>query len=80
MAGGQEGVDFHQTNCKKPFDLSHYAQSPKAVAILNNYFLKKATDSRRKFGSDGSGNPNYGREVVGFFFIKKLHHWQEFGR
>jgi hypothetical protein len=31
----------------------------------------KATDSRRKFGSDGNGNPNYGREVVGFFSSKK---------
>jgi hypothetical protein len=30
-------------------------------------FLKKATDSQRKFGSDGNGNPNYGQEAVGFF-------------
>ena len=27
----------------------------------------KATDSRRKFGSDGNGNPNYGPEAVDFF-------------
>jgi hypothetical protein len=35
-------------------------------------FLKKATDSRRKFGSDRNGNPNYGREAVSFFSLKKL--------
>jgi hypothetical protein len=38
--------------------------------MKNDYFLKKATDSRRKFGPDGNGNPNYGREVVGFFSLK----------
>jgi hypothetical protein len=27
-------------------------------------------DSRRKFGSDGNGNPNYGGEAVGFFSFK----------
>ena len=27
-------------------------------------------NSQRKFGSDRDGNPNYGRETVGFFFIK----------
>jgi hypothetical protein len=37
--------------------------------ILNDYFLKKAMDSRRKFGLDGNGNPNYGREAVGFFSL-----------
>ena len=31
------------------------------------YFLKKATYSQRKFGSDRNGNPNYGREAVKFF-------------
>ena len=30
-------------------------------------FLRKATDSQRKFESDGNGNQNYGREAVGFF-------------
>jgi hypothetical protein len=30
-------------------------------------FWKKAKDSRRKFGLDGNGNPNYGREDIGFF-------------
>jgi hypothetical protein len=33
------------------------------------YFLKKATDPRRKFGLDGNGNPKYGREAVGFFSL-----------
>jgi hypothetical protein len=74
MAEGREAVDFHQSNCKnprvQPLDPSHYGQSPKAVTIKIDYFLKKATDSRRKFGSDGNGNPNYGREVVGFFSLK----------
>jgi hypothetical protein len=28
--------------------------------------LKKATDSQRKFGLDGNGNPNYGGEAIGF--------------
>ena len=32
-------------------------------------FLKKATDSRRKFGSDGNGR-DYGREAVGFTSLK----------
>jgi hypothetical protein len=31
--------------------------------------MKKVTDSRRKFGLDGNGNPNYGWEVVGFFSL-----------
>jgi hypothetical protein len=30
----------------------------------------KVTDSRMKFGSDRNGNPNYGREAVGFFLLK----------
>jgi hypothetical protein len=75
MAKGWEAVGFHQSNCKKPrvrpLDPSHYGQSPKAVAILNDYFLKKATDSRRKLGSDGNENSNYGREAVDYFSIKK---------
>jgi hypothetical protein len=33
--------------------------------------LTKATDSQRKFGSYGNENLNYGREAVGFLFIKK---------
>jgi hypothetical protein len=74
MAEGQEAVDFHQSSCKKPrarpLHPSHDGQSPKTVAIQNDYFLKKATDSQRKFGSDGNGNPNYGREAVGFFPLK----------
>jgi hypothetical protein len=28
------------------------------------------TDSQRKFGSDGNGNPNYGREAIRFFPLK----------
>jgi hypothetical protein len=32
-------------------------------------FWKRATDSQRKFGSGGNGNPNYGQEVV-FLLIK----------
>jgi hypothetical protein len=74
MAKGREAVDFHQSNCKKPrvrpLDPSHYRQSLKAVTFYNDYFLKKATDSRRKFGLDMNGNPNYGREAVGFFSLK----------
>ena len=34
-------------------------------------FWKKATDCRRRFGSDRNGNPDYGGEVVGFLFITK---------
>ena len=33
-------------------------------------FLTKSIDSRRKFGSDGNGNPNCGGEAVGFFPLK----------
>jgi hypothetical protein len=73
MAEGREAVDFHQSNCKKPrvrpLDPSHFGQSPKATAFLNDYFLKKATNSRRKFGLDGNRNSNYGREAVGFFSL-----------
>jgi hypothetical protein len=32
--------------------------------------LKKATDSQRKFGPDGNGNPNYGQEAVNFFSLQ----------
>ena len=39
----------------------------KVVAILNYYFLTKATNSQRKFGLDRNGNPNYGREAANFF-------------
>ena len=74
MAEGWEAIHFHQSNCKKPWvqplDPSHSSQSPKAVAIWNDYILKKATDSQRKFGSDKNGNPNYGWEVVDFFSWK----------
>jgi hypothetical protein len=74
MAEGREAVDFHQSNCKKPrvrpIDPSQSGQSPKAVGILNYYFWKEPTDSQRKFGLDGNGNPNYGREAVGFFSLK----------
>jgi hypothetical protein len=63
------------SNCKKlrvwSLDRSHNGRSPKAVVIVKDYFLKKATDSRRKFGLDRNGNPNYGWEAIGFFFIKK---------
>jgi hypothetical protein len=43
--------------------------------IVWNYNLslqtkKKVTDSQRKFGLDGNGNPNYGREAVGFVSFK----------
>jgi hypothetical protein len=74
MAKGRDAVNFHQSNCKKPrlrlLNPSHYGQSPKAVAIQNDYFSKKATNSRRKFGSDGNGNPNYGREAVSSFSLQ----------
>jgi hypothetical protein len=49
MAEGREVVDFHISNCKKPrvrpLDPSRYGQSPKAVAIQNDCFLKKVMDS-----------------------------------
>jgi hypothetical protein len=32
--------------------------------------VKKATDSQRKFGLDGNGNPNYGWEAVGFISLE----------
>jgi hypothetical protein len=55
----------------QPLNPSHYGQSPKVVTISNDYFLKKAIDSRRKFGSDRNGNPTYGQEVVNVFLSKK---------
>jgi hypothetical protein len=33
-------------------------------------FLTKAADSRRKFGLDRNGNPNYGRRGCHLFFIE----------
>ena len=45
-------------------------QSPRLLLFKMptwQYFLTKATDSQMKFGSDGNGNPNYGREAVNFF-------------
>jgi hypothetical protein len=75
MAEGREVIDFHQSNCKKPrvrpLKPAHYGQSPKVVAIQNDYFLKKATDSQRKLGSDGNGNPKLWSRGRRFFFIKK---------
>jgi hypothetical protein len=41
----------------------------KGHRILKWLFLKKATDSCRKFGLDENGNPNYDREAVGFFSL-----------
>jgi hypothetical protein len=72
----KEAVDFHQSNCKKsrvrPLDASHQGQSPKAVAIQNDSFLKKVTGSCMKlFKLDGNGNPNHTREAVIFFLIEK---------
>ena len=73
MAEGQEAVDFDQSYCKKsrvrPLDPSHRGQSPKAVAMQNAHFFKKAKDSRRQYGSDRKGNPNYGREAVVFLYF-----------
>jgi hypothetical protein len=70
MTKGREAVDFHQSNCKKSrvwsLNRSHYGQSPNFQRLS-----KKATDSRRKFGLDGNGNPKYGREAISFFSIKK---------
>ena len=36
--------------------------------------ILKATNSWRKFRSNGNGNPNYGQEDVGFF-QEKINHW-----
>ena len=74
MAEGREAVNFHQSNCKKPrvwsLDPSHYGQ--RSLQLQNDYFLKKAMNSRRKFGLDKNRIPNYGRSRGRrFFFIKK---------
>jgi hypothetical protein len=37
------------------------------------YNLTKAMDSRRKFGPDKIGNPNYGQEAVNFFSNEKIN-------
>jgi hypothetical protein len=73
MAEGREAVDFHQSNYKKPrvrlldpYTMAKVQRPPHFKMII---FLKKAMDSRKKFGLDGNGNPNYGREAVGFFSL-----------
>jgi hypothetical protein len=49
-------------------------QSPKAVALQNTYmaiFVDQGDGfSKEVWGSDGIGNPNYGREALDLFFIK----------
>ena len=86
MAEGWEAVEFHQSLqetknlASRPFILEVKVQSPKVVAIYNAYFLTKVTDSGRKFGSDGNGNPNSGQDAVGFVFHKKVKDLQDLGR
>jgi hypothetical protein len=73
MAEGQEAVNFHQSNCKKPrnwpLDLHTRGQSPKAVALQNAYvaILFDQCNGLLKFGSDNNGNPNCGWEAVDLF-------------
>jgi hypothetical protein len=43
------------------------------------YFLTKATNSRRKFGSDMNENANYGERLL-IFLIKKNQNWQDLRR
>jgi len=61
MAEGQEAIDFHQLYYKKPriwpLDPSHCMQKVQRLSKMPTwqYFLMKATDSRRNFGSDMNG-------------------------
>jgi hypothetical protein len=59
MAEGREAVDL----------IGESAKVQRPLHFKSDYFMKKAMDSRRKFGLDGNGNPNYGREAVGFFSL-----------
>jgi hypothetical protein len=59
-------VQETKSSASQPFTL--WPKS-KGRRILKWLLFKRATDSRRKFGLDGNGNPNYGQEVVGFFSI-----------
>ena len=58
-----------KSSASRPFTLRPKSKGRRNLKCL--LFDDKATDSRRKFGSDGNGNPNYGREAVGFFSLKK---------
>ena len=57
---GREALDFHQSYCKKPKSSASrlFTLCPKSKGCLNSKWTL-------------NGNSNYGRETVGFFFIKK---------
>jgi hypothetical protein len=42
---------------------------PKSKGILKWLLFEEGDNSRRKFGLDKNGNPNYGREAVGFISL-----------
>jgi hypothetical protein len=76
------GCDFHQSDCEKPrirlasrsFTLeAKFKGRCSSKCLHGSFFLTKATDSPRKFGSDKNGNPNYGQEAIDFLHaeIKK---------
>jgi hypothetical protein len=50
-----------------------FTRRPKSKARRNSklFLFEEATNSRRKFGSDGYGNPNYGQDAVNFFAYGK---------
>ena len=57
-----------KNSASRPFTLEAKVQRPSPSKMPTwQHFLTKATDSRRKFGSDKNGNPNYGQEAVEFF-------------
>ena len=60
-----------KNSTSRPFTLEVRFKVRRSPKCLNgNIFLTKATDSQREFGLDKNGNPNYGREAVGFFHKK----------
>jgi hypothetical protein len=76
MAKGREAIDLHRAYCEEsensaswPFTLEAKVQRPSQSKCLLEI---KATDSWRKFGTDGNGDPNYGRDRCCRFFHKKI--------
>ena len=66
------GLQETQNPASRPFTLEVKVQRPLLSKMPTwQYFLTKATNFRRKFGSDRIGNPNYDQEAVNLFPKKK---------
>jgi hypothetical protein len=80
MAEGQEAVNFHQSNCKKPrvqpLDPSHYGQRPSQFKMIA--FRRRRRTLEGSLSRTGMETQTM-VERSSVFFIKESNHWQDLG-